>query len=394
MRTNDRNGKMTTNQNLIHTSLRGFVFVAAIFAACSGGQAQGIMSRWAIVQDLRGGVGYDSNLYGSGTDEIDDGLFAARYGLNVSRKNSLARVVLDGNVNSTWYFSEGDADYVDGNVSLEIDYPDTPVDVSFWKGRLFWTKTTNINLDTGRRLQPTNYGAEISGEYLISPKLGFTGMLQAGQNDYSGDGLSTTDVLQGRLGVSYGWRPELRVSADYTIADGKSDGPNGTDATRHMAGLRLRGRLLPKVTGMAFVGARRVEFSGPGVDSEETKPTFDVDLKWESSPKFSTLLGINSDYRFSANGSLKSVTEIELRFNREFAPGFRGSLWVGPGFSDYELSGVTRDDQYWRFGGEFEYALTERFFAQISAGWTTNDSSDPDRDFDRAGVSFNTGIRF
>ncbi|EDY82740.1 hypothetical protein VDG1235_2363 [Verrucomicrobiia bacterium DG1235] len=340
-------------------------------------------------------MGYDSNILGSRANEVSDGFALGSQSMRIARHNSLTSLNFDANIAKTHYFSESDDSYVDGGIEINAAYPDTKVDVTFWDAGVFWNKVSQVNIDSGQRIQPSIYGGRLSGEWLYSPKTGIVGLIQTSTTDRSRDGYSTTRSRQFRVGTSHSWGPERRWSAEYGLRESETDSGAGSDSTHHYFGLRGRGSISPKVKGDIFLGVRRSEFSGIR-EFSDTGPNASVDLTWNVSAQLTAGLGFESEYEFTANGSVELKTAAILKIKRELGRGLSFSTTLERGNSDYEfeLRDDTRTDDFWRFSGNLEYSFTRRFFARISANLLASDSSVAGYSLDRNSVTFSSGLRY
>lgn len=370
------------------------LLVLAVALPGSNGRSQGLTQNWNVFQESSGGLGFDSNIYGSRSTRTSDGFTQFSHSLRLARTRSLTNLEMEGDLKGARYFSEGEADFLDGGLRIQTGYPNDADDsVSFWKGSAHWRRDTELNLDTGLRLQPTLYGVSMAGGWLVSPKLGLNGSVQSTVNDRSRDGFNTTRKLRFRTGLSHAWRPEQRWNAEYAYTAGHADGGSGTDSRIHEVGVRVRGKLLSKVSGDAFVGVQKADFSGRQ-DFSDSAPIFSADLKWQSSPRFVTTIGVDRDYDFSANGLAKLRTLVTLSMKRELGRGYSLSGYVSRGFTNFKDAFEDREDRFWAMGGEFEYAFTERFYAQLSATHVTSRTEVVGRDFERAVFLLRGGFRY
>ena len=353
--------------------------------------------RWRTIQESAAAVGFDSNIYGSASDELADGFLALSHGITVGRKNSLTRMDLSGNVASTWYLSEHDANILDGGLAFNAGYPNDSEDVSFWKAAAYWRTQHEIDYRVAQRLQTVSYGTSISGEWLSSPKLGFTGNIEARVKDRTKAGYNTFRNLRAGLGISHAWRPERRWNAEYALELGETEPrasrSDKTTSVSHILGIRARGRLLPKVTGDAFVGIRNSTFSG-AYNFSDTGPTALVNITYKASAQLTANIGAFRHYQFSANGDATQYTALTFDMKRNFARGFSITATVSPAINSYSYADGTRRDQIWTLAAAVDYARTNRFHAGFSTTWFSNHSDESGYNASRALVRFYSGLRF
>lgn len=356
---------------------------------------QSSFKKWGTTFETQLGLGYDSNVYGTRDSTLNDGFWNASQSIKIDRRNSLTKLEFLGTIERTDYFGEKEADYTDASFSINAAYPNDKVDVSFWNASLFWNEQTRLNLDAGRRVQPTVYGARVGGLWEFSPKTGIVGAISATTNDLSSQGFSTTDSVKFRAGVSREWGPESRWSLEYRLSRSKSDSSTSSKSLHHHFGVSGWGILTPKLRGNVFIGVRKSEFTG-FYEFSDSGPNVSADLTWAASPRFSATLGIENDYQFTANGNVELLTTIDLRMRRDLGKGFSVVAIVERGNSDYELpdgaDGLTED--VWRLGGELEYAFTKRFYAKITANTLDSKASIPDRDTNRTLYRIFGGLRY
>lgn len=351
--------------------------------------------RWGTTFETQVGLGYDSNVYGTRDSALNDGFWNASQSIKIDRRNSLTRFEVLGTVERTDYFGEEEADYTDSSFSINAAYPEDKIDVSFYNASLFWNKQTRLNLDAGRRVQPTVYGARFAGVWEYSPKTGIVGAVSATTNDMSDQGFSKTDSVKLRAGVSREWGPESRWSLEYRLSRSESDSSTSSESLHHHFGVSGWGILTPKIRGNVFAGIRKSEFTG-FYEFSDSGPNISADVTWSASQRFSATLGIENDYEFTANGNVQLLTTIDIRLKRDLGGGFRVTALVEKGHSDYELPDGEDgfEEDYWRLGGELEYAFTKRFYAKITASSMDSEASIPDRDTKRTLYKIFGGLRY
>ncbi|WP_378924145.1 outer membrane beta-barrel protein [Pelagicoccus mobilis] len=371
--------------------------MSLILVALAGASSwAGVLGRnWATQYETIVSGGYDSNVNGVRVGEISDGYGSLYQSVTVSRVNTLTSVELVGDIEQTLFFSESDADFLDGGVELSASYPREGGDVIHWDAKTYWKDDSDVDLDEGLRIGVESYGARVGGEWFHSPKAGFRGSIHGRVADRSRDGFSTTRSLTMRTGFSHAWRPEGRWSGEYALKLSESDGGSGTDAVHHIFGLRSHGRLSSKITGDALVGVRNSSFDGL-YDFSDTGPIVTADLTWVASPQFNATLGLLNDYDFSANGDVTLRTSARLRLRRDLGRGLKVELRIGGGRSSFEsqLDEIERTDDYWDIGGQVEYSFTQRYFLRLAADWVDSESSEPALDVGRTVVSLRSGWRY
>ena len=221
---------------------------------------------WGIQQESGATAGFDSNIYGSANNERSDGFTSLSHHFLIGRKNSLSRAELSADVAGTWFISEHDGNTIDGGVELNAGYPTDPGDVSSWNANAYWRSQHDIDYRVAQRMKVISYGTGLSGEWLSSPKLGFTGELEADVQDRSDLRYYTSRKIRASLGVSHARHPEQRWNLEYGFELGETepDIPSleRTDSVSHILGFRAHERLLPKVTGNVFLKMRHTDFSG------------------------------------------------------------------------------------------------------------------------------------
>lgn len=348
---------------------------------------------WAFSQETSSGLGYDSNIYGASQDVKGDGYALLGHSIQARRENSLATIQLDAAGQAVRYESERDADTFTGSVELDIAYPNDRQDASFWNGNAYWIKETRIDVEAETRLTPKRRGAFLAGEWLVSPKLGLSGRVFGEAVDYGSGAWSSTSQRGLTLGLGYALRSEQRWRLEYTYIDGESDFGEGTDAEHQVFGLRVRGRILPKVRGYVFLGGRNSDFSGL-YDFSDSGPNVEADLVWEIAEDASFGVGVESEYNFSAIGTARRQTEVSARYGRELGGGFRGSVRLGYGLNAFESGQSQRDDTYWLGDLEIEYAFTERFFARLTASRIANESELQNKEWERNQFTAQAGLRY
>ncbi len=396
-----RKGAVPTQRSMMSQSgticgvVKASTLAGLILGACSFASGQDAFRFWGAEFDTQVGGGFDSNINGTRDGGTKDGFLTASQSMIFSRQKSLTLLNFKGNVSKTQFFDNSEADFVDGGVELNAAYPEEVDNVTYWKASGFWNRLTHVDLDAGRRIQPAVYGARASGEWLFSPKTGFTGSVRGVTTDRSRDGLSTTRALSLRTGFSHAWRPERRWSAEYGLTLGESDSGAGTDSTHHIIGVRRRGTISPKVSGDAMIGVRSSDFTGAN-DFSDTGPIVSADLLWAASPQLTARLGIESDYDFTANGSAVVDSVATFNVKRELGNGLRFGATLGRGYSSYKGQSrlADRSDRYWRLGGELEYSFTQRFFVRLSGDLIDSESNIVGNDLNRGIVSLFSGWRY
>ncbi len=361
------------------------------FALSTNANGQGSGGLWRTEHETQFGVGLDTNIYGSRSGETKDGFLTATQSIGVSRRNSLTHVSLNGNASKTIFFEESDADFLDGSLELNLAYPEDSSDVTFWKARAFINRESQVNLDAGRRIQPTAYGARLSSELFLTPKTGLVGTVNAVENDRSRDGLSSSRSISLKTGISRAWRAERRWNAEYGLKFGESDA--GTDSTHHTFGLRGRGKFSPKIKSETYLGVRQSDFTGRQ-NFSDTGPIVSLNAIWQSSPRLSVEIGAESDYRFTASGFAVLNSEVNLSIKQSLSRGFKFTTYLATGRTKYERTIELRSDRYWILRGEFEYAFTNRFFTRLSVDLTDSNSSAVNSDLNRGLVYLYSGLRY
>lgn len=367
------------------------ILCGALFMATPCCWAQGWLPNWDVTQSSSLGVGYDSDIYGADVLDVEDGFAQLNHTFSIARKNSLTELEASARATGARYFSERDADFLDGGVQLAMAYPASANDVSFWRGSAFWERVTDLDLSTARRMQPTLHGARLRGEWYASPKLGLSGALEHLVNDRSADGATRSRKLRLRTGVSHELFPEQWWNYEYAYTKGRTN--VGGESDIHEAGVRVRGRVLPKVTGEAFVGVQRAEYSGRQTFAD-TGPSASVDLTWRSSPRLAAKLELERESDFASNGSAQLRSVATLSMERDLGQGYQLSAYLTRGWLSYDDVGEDRSDRYWMVGGKLEYAFTQRFFVELSCAHLSNVSSIGELDVSRTMLLIQSGIRY
>ena len=352
---------------------------------------------WGIQQESGATAGFDSNIYGSANNERSDGFTSLSHRFLIGRKNSLSRAELSADVAGTWFISEHDGNTIDGGVELNAGYPTDPGDVSSWNANAYWRSQHDIDYRVAQRMKIISYGTGLSGEWLSSPKLGFTGELEADVQDRSDLRYYTSRKIRASLGVSHARHPEQRWNLEYGFEVGETDPDNpsleGTDSISHILGFRARGRLLPKVTGNVFLGIRHTDFSGR-YDFSDTGPRALANVTWAASAQLTAQISARADYQFTASGEATQRTAVEVNVKRKLARGFAVSGSLAPSVHDYFRNAGNRRDQVMMLAATLEYARTERFFGSLSAMWVSSDSNQAGWNASRTLITLTGRLRY
>lgn len=368
------------------------LFLTAFFLGAiteSGGQVGSQL--WGTKFETIVGGGYDSNINGTRERGTEDGFVEATQTFELSRLNSLTMFNVAGNISRTQFFNERDVSFSDGGLEIEAGFPRESAEISSWNAKAFVNRINRIDFDQGRRLQPTVSGFLVAGDWLYSPKSGFSGSVKTTNYDRSRDKLSSSESIHLTTGFIHSGRPEQRWSAEYGLELADSDA--GSESTHHTVGFRRRGNLSTKVYTNSFFGVRFSDFTG-FENFSDTGPAIAADLTWVSSPLFDMKLGLKSVYDFTATGFAVLNNQAHLGLNRDLGKGFHltGNLTVGE--SDYERNSDNRSDRYWIVGGDLEYAFTQRFFVRLSANIVDSDSNLTGFDLKHNIFSILSGIKY
>lgn len=358
------------------------------------GHAQDYFSNWYIKHNLEAVIGYDSNVYGANTGDVDDGFGTVSYRITTGRAQSLTQLDLMGEVASTWFFNEHDANSVDGAVQLNFAYPRDHEEGSYWEGEAFWRSQTDVERTLRDRIRRETYGLAFTGEWTPSPKLIFSGGADARVTDRSNAGYSTNRVARFTAGVGHSWIPERRWFLEYNLELGEADPFQGqsTDSVSHIVGLRLRGRILPKVTGTALAGYEHSSFTGR---EDMTASGFSgaADVRWESSPYLTVRLSGRRQTEFSPSGAVTRRTTATLGIDRAFGPAFTLLADISPDRLHYDREDDRQDDIL-NIGVGLRYRRTSRFFALLHVAWGMIDSNLPQNDAEQTVISLRSGLEF
>ncbi len=355
--------------------------------------AQGLISRSYLRQETELLVGYDSNIYGASNDTKSDGFSTLSHAMTFGRtQNSLTQLDLTGDIQGSWYFSESDANAVDGGLRLDLAYPRDHEDVSYWEGEAFWRSETTVERTLQDRIRRERYGLDLLGEWYASPKLIVSGGAGTLVVDRSNADYPINRRTHFNVGVGHSWIPERRWFLDYTLELGESD-PAGavqsTDSLSHEVGLRVRGRVLPKVTANAFLGYQHSEFSGRQ-DFSDGGISWAADVKWEASALSSVQLKTRRAMEFSPSGFATRRSTFTLLADRSIGPAYRATFEVSPDVIRYERD--SRKDEILNLRASLRYRRTDRFYAEAEATWGTIDSNVPGRDADQTIVAVSCGL--
>lgn len=378
----------TTRTTLIATT-------ALTLCGASVAPADALFSRWYVRHEPELMIGHDSNVYGASDNEISDGFTQALYRLTAGRiESSLTQLDLTGQVESTWFFSENDANSVDGGVQLDFAFP-RDRQGSYWEARANWRSETEVERTLQDRIRREVYGLDVAGEWYPSPKLILSGGALVRETDRSSAGYATNRVTRFTLGLGHAWIPERRWFLEYSLELGESD-PAGavqsTDSRSHIVGLRVRGRILPKVTGSALVGYEHSTFTGRQ-DFSDSGLSGSADIRWESSPLLTVALSGRRNMEFSPSGAVTRRDTVTLSVDRMIGSAYAILLDVSPDRLDYD-NAENRKDRILNLSLGLRYRQTERFYAQADVTWGTIDSNLPERDADQTILSLRSGMRF
>lgn len=364
-------------------------------ALASVAGAQGLSSRTYFRQETELQAGYDSNIYGSGNDETSDGFATLSHAMTYGRtQNSLTQLDLTGDIQGTWFFSESDANSLDGGLRLDAAYPRDHEDISYWEGEAFWRSETAVERTLQDRIRRERYGLGLLGEWYASPKLIVSGGAGALVVDRSNADYPINRRTHLNLGVGHFWIPERRWFLDYTLEFGESDptGPiQSTDSVSHEIGLRVRGRVLPKVTGNAFVGYQHSDFSGRQ-DFSDGGVSWAADVKWDASALTSVQLKTRRSTEFSPSGFATRRDMFTLLAEHAIGPAYRATFEVSPDVIRYERE--DRKDEILNLRAALRYRRTDRFFAEAEVTWGTIDSNLPERDADQTVFTLSCGLAY
>ena len=375
---------------------QGWLLSAALYVALGAGlSGQDYFSNWYVRHNPQLEIGYDSNIYGSSGNEVDDLFSTATYRITTGRAQSLTQLDLSGQVDATWFLDESEADSVDGSVQLDFAYPRDHEEGSYWEGQGYWRRETEVERTLQDRIRRTSYGLSVGGEWTPSPKLILSGGADARVTDRKSAGYATNRLASFSAGIGHSWIPERRWFLEYTLELGESDPPLGIESTEsvsHIVGMRVRGRILPKITGTALLGYEHSTFSGRE-DFSDSGLSGALDVRWEASALSTVELSGRRRTEFSPSGAVTRRSTVTLSVDRDFGPAFTLLADVTPDVISYDTE-ENRKDRILNLGVGLRYRRTSRFFAMAHVAWGKIDSNLPDRDAEQTVVSLRSGLEF
>lgn len=293
-----------------------------------------------------GMVGWDSNVYQSEDDEIDDGF--VEWVMGMETRYALARnqlLVLDGELNQRSYFEEDERDLNGGRADLEYarESATTQANVEAW-----FERRDDPLIDVARSVERDDYGASAAIDMeselsLYALDLSYQGIdYREGTVDFDED---NRDHRRFALGVAYGRlfaehrRGYIKLSlthVDFREDVGQFQDSEGAELTaNYRLGLGVR-------TGLAIA-------AGVGVlhydDEAVERGGFDDDLV------VSPVASFTANHEYSGRGRVNALAALELRDSSTASAAriLRAAIGVDQGIAERwstnaDLSYVLRSD--------------------------------------------------
>lgn len=372
--------------------------IGACLTLCASGRAALWQSEnWALVSDLEAETGYDSNLTAS-KDGPGDTYVAAHPYLTLLRRNSSTNLRLNGGAKRTDFLGNKQSGQTDFSVDGLYSYPASDYALPLYRLTGSWLRTSEPNQYLGQRVEyeQTSFAGE--GYLGLSGKTGLRGSAAYDAQNYFKSILNRNKRAEVFGGAAYKRTDTTELSLNVGFATGRSK-PN--DPARTAADVRSKeyyltakilGEITPKITGSAYGGIGRVDYTG-GYVNQRYLPVAGADLTWGFDPRRTLVLAVYSGARYSPDGVAANETHAFLSFTHVIVNRWQYIARFGPTFSTYRRE-TTRKDRSWDAGLEFVYNPSDRFKVSLKESFTTQHSSTDIYGFDRSVTSLSATYHF
>ncbi len=360
---------------------------------------------------------WESNLFRNETDEHDDLYFTLSPGFDIdfSRGVSNADFFISTRYDIIRYTDESRLDTELFSINAKGSYRTARWDINGGAGfRQQQTNTADDNVSNDL-IESERSQANINGEYRISPKFSVSTGLNYSEKSYVTfrDQFADRETITIPVDVFYELTPKVDLSLGYQYrnmnveeTDPSTSGEQrgDYDVDSHFFNVGARGMLLPKVTGNFKVGYRlrdsydRTDI-GPGlvaidrdIDSNGMLG-IDAELKWLTTPKFTTVLRGGRDFGVSGEGSTIEVSKVSVGANYSINQHFVASGNLGYTLREYDNT-QNREDETYDLGVRISYRPNK--YWSFSSGYTfvENESNLSGASYDNSILDFSASLRY
>lgn len=352
--------------------------------------------RWGLVGELGAAVGYDSNIYATPV-RVADGFLAVAPTARLFRRHSLSALEFQAGAVRHNYFSQAAANSTDWRVQGLLVYPSDAESLFTQKAEFNWARATILDDDLRRRLREDRLRAAWDADVYDTGRAAFTLRMSYASSDPVKDEDAIEGVEKKTVGGTIDWKKNdfLRLGVGYDLAlddaSGRRESAGPLRNLSHTVSLRGRGQFFPKVSGQAFVGVARVDYSGR-FSLAGVKYVGGGDISWKATERFEASLHVERSSGISSDGQAVDRTGIEIGARHALIGGFGVGLYAAA-TADVYRGRSSRNDDGLRMGASLDYDLTGRLQASLRYDHDSR-SSNLLTNYDRDRIVFRSGLRF
>jgi hypothetical protein len=331
-----------------------------------------------------GTAGYDSNLTLS-RDGPGDSFAAVNPNLTFARRDSSTELQVTGSATHTEFLHDRQPKETDLNVDAIYAYPNADNVIPLYRVEATWAQSSAPD---------TFLGSRVRNEQLTMNSNGYLPLTH-----YDSESLYESRLGDASVGLAYQRSPRNEISLNFGAALGSSIPNDSTqlNASVHSRELyitaKMQGMLTDKITGSAYAGFGRVDYSG-AYTNRKSLPMGGADLAWAIDPLRTLALSAFSGASYAPDGSIEDTTRASLTFTHIIADDWQYSLSAGPTNSVYSREVHQRTDNSWDFGTGFAYQPSVRFRIFLNFNYTNQTSDSEDAIFTHDVVSLGSSYRF
>ena len=352
---------------------------------------------WALTGALNGSAGYDSNPTVN-HDGQGAAFFQSNPVLTFARRDSSTDFRIDSGVTTTNFASGRLTPETDLKFDTVCSYPNAENVIPLYRAEAAWLRSSPPNEYLGARVRTEQQTFSAEGYLPVTGKLGIRSAAHYAGENYDSAGLNQIRRGDIFLGLAYEHDPRTEISFNLGAALGHAQ-PNDplrieddVHSAEYYATTRWRGELTAKVSGDAFVGLGRVDYTG-GYAHSNTLPVGGVDLTWAINPHRKLVLAASSGASFAPDGQTGRITRASLTFTQEILVRWQYELRFGPAHSVYGRASGQRTDDNWDVGMEFAYQPSQRFRVALAMNYTEQNSDKAFAQFTRNFISLGAAYR-
>ncbi len=367
-----------------------------VFTIAPGEAALWESPHWALLGNVSGTGGYDSNLTLSHEGE-GSGFATLEPEFVFERISSATKLEFSGKVVGTHFFDKDQDSQFEPSFSVEYEYPDWKDNLPRLTGSASWNRSTTGDASVGNRISAAYTHVNFGGRFFSTGKIGLSAEASYAGVDYQGNRFVTHQL--GTISIGAGYEPNQL--AEYSLNLVSSYGE--TAPSQLIAGrvknweegltLRVRGKLSPKVTGSIYAGAAAVKYTG-SFSRSDGLPLGGGEIGWHLTPGGWIYGGLDFGADYSPDGQSLEIHRVSLRYQQTIFQAWRCEFRTSPGRTLYYRQTKLREDRIFSTGVAVIYEPSTRFLIRTGYEFTKQDSNVLFANFDRHLATTRVAYRF